>query len=501
MIDYNISDGKIYEPAKSLIVDDEYDVIVVGGGIAGIGAAIAAGQGGCKTLILEKESALGGLATIGLVNIPLDHLSGIGKKMFSRLEEVNALWHRNSDPEKHKLILDRMIKEAGCDILLVTYVVESIVKNGEICGVVVESKGGRKAIMAKRIVDCSGDGDAAYFAGCDYEVGRAEDGYTQGCSLEFRLGGIDWDTYVNSDLKANDPQWIELIKIALKDGDLPYEIDNHLNWMTHIPGRPEHRSQDEVSICFAHSRYCKPLCNHDLTRMYIEGREQCEILWKFIKKIIPGFKDCWLIDTASLLGVRDSRRIIGEYVLNGYDIARRAKFDDVIAISWRGYDIHNPTHPGNVRWIKWEINGEMRYMAAHKGGLGGSAFPPGGKSVICDYLGRSGDDIDFNENDPLSSYYDIPYRSLVPLKVDNLLVAGRCLSADFPAQAATRLVMCCNAMGEAAGTAAALSLKNNISPRQVDRIELQNILLKNNGRLGLAGRKIPNINITKGNII
>lgn len=132
-------------------------------------------------------------------------------------------------------------------------------------------------------------------------------------------------------------------------------------------------------------------------------------------------------------------------------------------------------------------------MVAGKGCIGGtSALPPGGRAVLCDYKGRTGDDMVFSD-DPLMSYYDIPYRCLVPLRVDNLLVAGRCLSTDFPAQSATRLVMCCNAMGEAAGTAAALSLKNNIAPRKVDRIELQRILLKNNCSLGLEGRIIPGL--------
>ena len=494
MLELNEKSGKILESEKLLTVDCEYDVVVVGGGIAGIGAAIAAARAGCRTLVIEMSSSLGGLATIGLVNIPLDHLSGIGKEMFKRLEEVDALWHCNTDPEKHKLILDRMVRESGCDILFVTYVVDSIVRNGAICGVVVESKSGRKVILAKRVVDCSGDADAAFFAGCEYEVGRAEDGLPQGCSLEFRLGGVEWDKYVNSELKSSDPYWIEFVKNALKTGDLPYEVDNHLNWMTHVPGRPEHCGKDEVSICFAHSRNCKPLCNHDLTRMYLEGREQCDMLWKFIKKCVPGFESCWLIDTGTLLGVRDSRRITGEYILNAYDVASRAKFDDVIAISWRGFDIHNPTGPGNLRWVEWELNGQKRYIVAHKGGLGGSAFPPGGKEVLCDYQGKAGKDLVFSD-DPQMSYYDIPYRSLVPLHVDNLLVAGRCLSADFPAQAATRLVMCCNAMGEAAGVAAAISLKRGITPRQVDRIELQQVLLKNNCTLGLPGRVIPGLQV------
>lgn len=490
MLELSKCENGIREPEKKLTIDNEYDVIVVGGGIAGVGAGIAAARGGCKTLIVERESSLGGLATIGLVNIPLDFLSGIGKEMFARLKEVDGLWHRNSDPEKHKLVLDRMVKEAGCDILLVTYVVESIVKKGAICGVVVESKAGRRAIMAKRVIDCSGDADAACFAGCEYNVGRPEDGLTQGCSLDFRLGGVDWDKYNNSELKAKDSRWEELIKKALAAGDMPYIIENHLNWITHLPGRSEHCGKDEVSICLAHSRNCRPLDNRDLTRMYLEGREQCDILWKFIKKCVPGFENCWLIDTGTLLGVRDSRRVLGEYVLTGYDVARRAKFDDVIAISFRGYDIHHPTGVGNIKWAEMDIDGKKHYVIAGMDGYGSSAFPPGGKEALSDYKGRMGADMDFPQ-DPLSRYYDIPYKCLVPLNIDNLLVAGRCLSSDFSGQSATRLIMACNAMGEAAGTATVLSLKHNIAPRKVERVELQKILIRNKCDLGQGKRKIP----------
>jgi hypothetical protein len=182
------------------------------------------------------------------------------------------------------------------------------VRHGAIAGVVVESKAGRRAILAQRVVDASGDADAAFFAGCQVMVGRPGDGMNHACSLEFRLGGVDWDAYVNSDLKAKDPRWEGLIASALADGDLPYEIDNHLNWMTHVPGRPEHAGKDEVSICFAHSRRRRPLDNRDLTRMYQKGREQADILAQFIAKRVPGFSGAWLIDTAPLLGVRESRR-------------------------------------------------------------------------------------------------------------------------------------------------------------------------------------------------
>ena len=490
MLEYERTQDGVVEPQRTLPVESEYDVIVAGGGIAGVGAAIAAARAGCNTLVIEQTSALGGLATMGLVNIPLDYRSGIGEEMIAELEAVDGHWHRNSDPEKHKLVLDRMVTGAGCDILFVTTVVDSILRDGAICGVVVESKSGRQAIMAQRVIDCSGDADAAHFAGCDYVVGRESDGYVQGCSLEFRLGGVDWDAYQTSEFKATDPRWEAVIEQALEDGDLPYPIDNHLNWMTHVPGRPEHCGMDEVSICFAHSRYCKPLDNRDLTRMYIEGREQCDILWKFIRKSVPGFEKSWLIDTAPLLGVRDSRRVLGEYVLTGWDVARRAKFDDVIAITWRGFDVHNPTGPGNQKWFETEIDGETKYIAAGLDGYASSSFPPGGPDALSDYAGRTGDEL---QDERQKTHYDVPYRCLVPQKVENLLVAGRCLSSDFPGQSATRLVMCCNAMGEAAGHAMALSLKHGVAPRDIDTTELQRTLIEAGGNLGQSEREIPGL--------
>jgi len=490
MIEHQVQDGRVVEPQKLLEIDGEYDVIVAGGGIAGVGAAVAAGRAGCKTLVIERESALGGLATLGLVNIPGDFLHGIGKEMYRELEAVDGLWHRNSDPEKHKLVLDRMVTGAGCDILFHTQIVDAIVSGGAIRGVVVESKAGRKAVLARRVIDCTGDADAAAFAGCGFDMGRPSDGLVQACSLEFRLGGVDWDAYNSSELKANDPRWYTLLEQAIAAGEVP-PIENHLNWITHVPGRPEHCGQDEVSLCIAHSRNCHPLDNHDLTRMYLEGREQVDTLWKWIRSRIPGFEKCWVLDTGILLGVRDTRRVHGEYTLTTYDIASRAKFDDVVAISWRAYDIHNPDALGNLKWAQWELDGKKVYMVVGGGGyIPHQDMPPGG--VVVDYLGRPQDHPDHGTL-PEPRHYDIPYRCLVPVDVENLLVAGRCLSSDFPAQSATRLVMCCNAMGEAAGTATALSLKHDVPPRKVDVPELQKTLVANNGDLGQDKRSIPGL--------
>jgi len=489
MIEHEVDGGPVTEPARELPVDGEYDVVVVGGGMAGVGAGIAAARLGCRTLLLESQGALGGLATLGLVNIPLDFICGIGTEMMRRLKEMDGLWHRNTDPEKHKLLLDRMVKESGCELVLCAPVVDSIVRKGAICGVVVQTKTGRRAILAKRVVDASGDGDAAYYAGCECMVGRLPDGLSQACSLEFRLGGVDWDKYVNSELKANDPRWEGAIAQALKDGDLPYEVDNHLNWITHVPGRPEHCGADEVSICLAHSRRCRPLDVRDLTRMYVEGREQADFLWRFIRKRIPGFERCWLVDTAPLIGVRESRRIVGEHVLNGWDIATHARYDDVVTISSHGYDLHNPDGPGNIKWIEHEIDGRVRYVIFARTGFNTTVEPPGGKAALCDCKGRTGDQAQF----PDSPYYDIPYRSLVPAHVDNILVAGRCLSADFMAQSGCRLVLCCLNMGQAAGTAAALSLRYNVPPRKLDRITLQRQLIADGMNLGQYTREIPGL--------
>jgi hypothetical protein len=461
-------EGNYINPEATMSSLGEYDVIVCGGGMAGAGAALAAARAGCKTLLVERETALGGLATIGLVNIPLDFAKGISGEMLHRLDAVNGHWHRNSDPEKHKLVLDRMTAEAGVETLFASHIAEAIVDRGQnaIRGVVIESKSGRQVALASRVIDCTGDADVAHLAGCECLAGRPTDGKHQACSLEFRLGGVDWDRYQDSDLKRTDPQWIKLIEQKLAEGELPYPIDNHLNWVTHVPGRPQHCGKDEISMCFAHSRNCRPLDARDLTRMYREGREQADILSKFIKKHIPGFGESYLIDTGALLGVRESRRVVGEYILTTLDFARATTFPDTIALTGHHYDLHNPDGPGNVKWAEIGIEGKTHYISTH--GKGGSWAPPGGYEAISDGWGRTG--ADFRRKELPSS---IPYRSLVPLKLDNLLVAGRCLSSEFMAQAGCRLILTCCNMGQAAGTAAALSLKNNVTPRKVDVSELR----------------------------
>ena len=486
MIDYN--NKVIMEKVKEIPFYGDYDVVVAGGGVAGFGAAIAVGKKGYRVLLIEATSALGGLATMGLVNIPLDFVSGIGREMMDELEAIEGHWHRNTNIEKHKLVLDRMVKKYNVDVLLVTSVVDAVMDKNTLKGVVIQTKTGRKYISAKRFIDATGDSDLAYYAGAETESGRPEDGMSQACSLEFTLGGVNWEAYQSSELKKSDPKWVKMIREDLASGALPYESDNHLNWITHIPGRPQNCGMDEVSICFVHSRRCFPLDNADLTRMYFEGREQATMLSEYIKKRVPGFENSFLTTTASLLGVRESRRIVGEYRLSAEDIAFCRKHDDVIAISNHGYDIHNFEETGNIKWAPIMLNGELQYVISNSGGFGTTTPPPNGKPVV----NAKGQTAEFAEFEP-NRTYDIPYRCLVPARVENLLAAGRNLSSDVYAQSGARLILCCLSMGEAAGVATAISLAEDVSPRAINVKALQSELIATGCNLGQGMREINGI--------
>ncbi len=223
--------------------------------------------------------------------------------------------------------------------------------------------------------------------------------------------------------------------------------------------------------------------------MYFEGREQSHMLAEYIKKRVPGFENSYLSATASLLGVRESRRIAGEYVLTAEDIAFSRKHDDVIAISNHGYDIHNFTDTGNIKWAPIKLGDEIQYVISTAFGFGTTTPPPDGKPVV----NCKGQTAEYAEFEP-GLYYDIPYRCLIPEKVDNLLAAGRNLSSDVYAQSGARLILCCVTMGEAAGTAACMSLKKNVTPRELNHTELQKELVNNGVNIGQGFRTIKGLN-------
>lgn len=419
-------------------IKKEVDVIVVGGGAAGVGAAISASRNGMKTLLIEQQGCLGGLITLGLVCYLAGYPEGIGKELLENLEKEKGLSrHRICDPEKTKYVLEQMVIKSGADILYWTYVIDSIVEDNTIKGVVIQNKSGRSAILAKVVIDCSGDGDVAVFAGAPFESGwERMGGYNQAVSMDFVLGNVDLEKFEPKDFYSTIQTKIEK---AVKKGELPELVERG------YLGPFERNSKvGEVYVCTAHSRKCHTTSAEDLTRIAIEQRRQIQQLVEFYQKYVAGFEKCWLSYTAPMLGIRESRRIIGEYKLTAEDLVLARKFPDAIARDTHGFDIHNPiSHLPHIKHTKLMEPKEPAVCFPDKHGGYRAYLKPG-------------------------EYYEIPYRCLVPLKVENLLVAGRCISTDFEAQSGTRLIMTCLTMGQAAGTAASLAIKEKTTPRNLD---------------------------------
>jgi len=427
--------------AKEIPVVKEVDVLVAGGGYAGWGAAMCAARNGANTMLVEQQSALGGLVTMGYVALKFSYVEGVAYELFHLLKQSNALTGRFVDTEKTKVALEQMLLKEKVSILYNTTVVDSIVEQDAITGVVIFNKSGLQAIKAKRVIDASGDGDISAFAGVPFEVGCPElDGYNQATSLVMRVGNVDMEEY--SSAKDMATLWLEEIEKAVANGEYPYMIDKRVNWVVKVPGRD--KKHQELFICYAHSRNCRCLDAEDLTRQLIEQRQQCQWIMEFCRKHLPGFKGAWLIDTAPMLGVRDSRRIMCEYRLTGDDLVNGARFEDAIMRGMHTFDAHHPTKVGHIKHIvRKNEKGENEKYYVNPG-----------------------------------NWREMPYRSLVTRKIENLLVAGRNFSGDFMAQSGNRLVLECLNMGQAAGTAAALSIKDDVTPRKLDVKRLRQRLVE-----------------------
>ena len=417
-----------------------YDIIVCGGGTAGACAAIAAGRRGRSVLVIEQLGFLGGSQTGALVlpymnyQVPTQQLiAGLHQEIIDRL----AAWPGGArtsffNYELLKYVLEEMVLEAGVEVRYHTFLADAIVKGSRLVGVVTYSKSGREEFGAAQVVDCTGDADVAFRAGAPCESGRPEDGLNQSASLRFVLGNVDLE--VLSGLLAelgvpsappeltmgfakgytSAPQVEALLDQAIAEGCLTADEAGYFQIFS-IPGRP-----GEVAFNCPRVTHINGARAEDLTRVQVEGRKVIPKLMDFCRRYLRGFADCYLLTTAVLPGIRESRRIVGEYVLTAEDCLEPTRFPDRVAKSCYMIDIHNPTGTGVA----------TRHL------------PPG-------------------------EYHDIPYRCLVPLAVDNLLVAGRCISATFEAQAAIRIEPTCRALGEAAGTAAALCVEQDCTPREL----------------------------------
>lgn len=412
-----------------------YDVIISGGGLTGVAAALASKRNGLKdVLLIERYGFLGGMATTALVNPFISYFKsqmeyseenqlvfGIFREILDRLNELGGLKGKTIfDTEIMKLILNRMIVETDVDILFHTYVISVNKKdNGNMIeSIRIVNKSGSSDIKGKIFIDCTGDADVAYMAGVPYKMGREEDGFSQPMTMCFRVAGVD---------RSKLPSRGEINKIyseAVSRGEITNLRENVLFFDTIQP--------DVIHFNTTRIVMKNATNAEELTQAELMAREQCWEMFGFLKKYISGFENSYLQLTAPQIGVRESRRIIGKYVLTEEDVLKGRKFNDSICYSAYTIDIHNPAGTGTI--IK-----------------------------------------NLNKGD----YYGIPYRCLLPINISNLLVAGRPISSTHEAHSSLRVMPICTAMGEAAGTAAALSIKNNIMPDTLDSKLLRQKLIEN----------------------
>lgn len=443
-------------------------VVVVGSGAAGINAAIASARNRAETLLIENHGFLGGLSStlpwLGFHDQDFRLVAkGLALEIVERLQHANAASEFVLDPkcgsavsiDGHywKCLAMEMIREAGVRLRLETRVVDTLRDGDRVAGVVVEHKSGRQAILADVVIDCSGDGDVAARGGAAWEKGRASDGLVQAPTLVFRLGGVDRDGFVAGckDPANNYREWltpypdlwktmmnrIESMPVIICGGFAGLIEQARQAGEFHVPqsrvvGCKLHQP-DQYLVVMTRVLGLDPVDTVSLNEAYAHIYQQIPELVRFFQKWIPGFAQSYLLEIAPMLGVRESRRIMGEYVLTGDDLVAGRQFDDVVALGGYHIDIHRPSGT----WV------ESRNVKT----------------------------------------YDIPYRCLVARDIDNLMMAGKCASTTHEALASTRIVPACMAQGQAAGTAAALAVRDGVSPREVRIDELQGTLIDQGAEL------------------
>jgi hypothetical protein len=455
-------------PPREALLAAETDVLVVGGGPAGIGAAVGAADAGASVILAERYGFLGGNATAALVMplmsfhthrtelehedgaklFPTDHgpgepvIAGVLARLLARLVQTGGAIAPSRDtgytvpfdPEMFKLAALELLDDAGVSFLFHAFA-SGVLADGAVRGVVFETKSGPIVIRARVVVDGTGDGDVAAAAGAPYEIGRDEDGLVQPMTLMFRMVDFEREAFAGY-VREHPDQWRgvhglwDLISKAAEAGELDLPREDILFF-----GTPHER---EVSVNSTRVTQVRGTNVFDWTRAEAESRRQMRQIVAFLRRRVPGFEHAYLAQSGVHAGVRETRRITGDYRLTVDDVLCARRFDDVIARGAYPVDIHNPKGSGTL--LKRVPDGEA---------------------------------------------YDIPLRCLLPQGIEDLLVAGRCISGTHEAHSSYRVMPIVMATGQAAGVSAALAADRGLTPRTVSVTDVQAELIRQGANLGV----------------
>lgn len=399
------------------------DVVVVGSGPAGIGAALGAARSGCRVMLIEQCGALGGIATSGMMS----HWTGnvddkIYQEILKRSAERNEGEHNGVititiDPEKLKTLYLEMMQEAKVEVLLYTFFSDVIMEGDTVKGVIIENKTGRSAIFADCVIDASGDGDVAYKAGAEFVLGRESDNKMQPCTIMFKVGGVDYDRAVFPGSFETLVQTEKGELQALGKEIIGAPAGHVLLYRTTLPG--------VVTCNMTNCLDIDGTKTEDLTAGTIACRKQMDKIVAFLRAYAPGYENCYIISSASLIGIRETRHFKGIETITEQDISEARVFENyVVKDAYFNFDVHNISGAG---------------------------------------LDETGAQAKFKQE----RGYTIPYGCLVPQKIDGLLLSGRNISGTHIAHSNFRAMPICLAIGHAAGVAAALAIKDRCKLREV----------------------------------
>ncbi|MBR6531923.1 MAG: FAD-dependent oxidoreductase [Clostridia bacterium] len=408
------------------------DVLVLGSGPSGFAAAYTAAKNGARVTLVEQNGDIGGISTSGLMS----HWTGsCGSPLFEEILRRSAAENEGEfknrvtniiDPEKLKTLYLEMLDEVGCRLMLYTFAEDAICSGNKVLGASVVNKSGKTDIYAKITIDATGDGDIAARAGAQYTLGRETDGKMQPATLMFKIGGVDYSraVFLGSFESTYDTPNGELQALAKKH--IPAPAGHLLTYETTLPGVVTCNMTNAIDI--------DGTCATDLTKATLTCRRQMNSIVKYLRKFVPGYENCFILSSASLIGIRETRHFKGKYTLNEQDILEAKVFDDyVVRDAYFNFDVHNISGAG------LDKTGAQKLFSQSKG-------------------------------------YTIPYRSLLPEIKENLLLCGRNISGTHMAHSNFRAMPICVGIGEAAGVAASIAALHNCRLSDIDASDIRKII-------------------------